>query len=554
MQNQKIEQLNISVAIFLLYGLSEQTTEIWNKKWKYSKTWENDFINEVELFSSEEIQEKYEEFLNNFSDNTSLVFDLKRNRFTDYGSKNEEIRRVKEQYVRLEDERILEYNKKNNSNFINKKTINSLIYPSDLSFINISIDCDEMEFSLSENRLFDSKMFDFLDKLKLISKISEIKKVSISKNNSSNIKIEDKSYLQFYNENKDIDYKEYSNRFKSSYFLKKTGIESIKTLYEANVLISSDGSAIIPMYNIENSIAFNPENIKSYQNIKKTFSGEFIKLFNGNSSNCFLNFNKDTDLKSNKIFIGEGVATCLSIKKMIKGQNTIICAFNADNLVKVVKELSLKYPTLEIVVCCDKDKVRFKYLENNFIPNEIKLGKGFFILKDILRECDNIKNIKFTYPEFNDSIDNSTIISYLNSGHKRMAYSKDIGRSDFNDLNLNIEKSLSNLNNPLDLNIENIENLKFKISIENQLGHSKVLSNNLLNVIPLIKNENLIEMATNIINNKDFRDDFYESFGDSGIKSLINKIESKEIIEQIILKTKDNINDKNIEGDFYGIK
>ena len=39
-QKKEYEQLNISVAIFLLYSLNKDLTEIWDKKWKYSKDWE----------------------------------------------------------------------------------------------------------------------------------------------------------------------------------------------------------------------------------------------------------------------------------------------------------------------------------------------------------------------------------------------------------------------------------------------------------------------------------------------------------------------------------
>ena len=84
-QKKEYEQLNISVAIFLLYSLNKDLTEIWDKKWKYSKDWEEQFFNKLNSIPPEEVEEKYNNFLDIFAGDSSIVFDLKRNRFTDYG-------------------------------------------------------------------------------------------------------------------------------------------------------------------------------------------------------------------------------------------------------------------------------------------------------------------------------------------------------------------------------------------------------------------------------------------------------------------------------------
>ena len=522
-QKKEYEQLNISVAIFLLYSLNKDLTEIWDKKWKYSKDWEEQFFNKLNSIPPEEVEEKYNNFLDIFAGDSSIVFDLKRNRFTDYGSKNKDIRDLKERYSNQEDQRINEYNKKTGKDIKNNRKINALIYPLDLSFVKIKVDDYGMEFELAENILFDNKMYGFLDKIKEVKSISELRNVSIIKNNSKMIESEDKPYSEYFNENKNISFKEYSDRYKKSYFFKKNGVEALKSLYEANVIITSDGSSIIPMSNINNFNNFNCENINSYQNIKNIGDNNFFKLFNGSSSNCFIKLNKQNPAnnQTKRVFVGEGMATCLSIQKMINNSSDVICAFNADNLVKVVKELSDKYgDKVEIIVCCDKDKPKIKYNNyDSYYPSEVNIGKGFLILKDIINLIGENK-VKFTYPEFNNKIDNTSIILHLSKEYQKLCYSNDFGRSDFNDGNLNLTNSINNLNNPEYLNEENLSKINFSTVVIDKDNNEKIVECKSIDMVNNFKKIVLESLMKNLNDDKNFKRDFIKTYGEEGINKL----------------------------------
>lgn len=521
---KKYQQLNISVAIFLLYNLDKDLSDIWKQKWKFSKNWENDFIEKLNKIPQDTIEEKYNEFLDIFSGDGSVVFDTKRNRFTDYGSKNDDIKKVKEGYFLKEDLRIKEYNEKNNKNIKNNKKINALIYPVDLAFFDIKVDDYGMEFDLAENILFDNKMFSFLDKVKECENIKNLKNVSIIKSSDKTIEQEDKKFIEYYNDNKNISFSEYKSRFLKSYFFKKNGLEALNSLYEANVILTKDGSSIIPMSNINTFTSFNPENINSYQNIKNTGNGTFFKLFSGSSSGCFIKFNKQkNDQQIKRVYIGEGVATCLSAQKLIDNSSDFICAFNADNLVKVTKELYEKYKDkVEIVVCVDKDKQRVKYEKvNDFFPKEFSIGKGFSVLENLINEIGE-NNLKFACPEFIKNIDNTTIELKLSDDYRKLCYSKGFDRSDFNDSNLNLENSKNNLINPQILNYDNFNNLKFNLLIDEheikEFKISELKDNSIKESLNKIYFSNLIE----VLKNENIKKEFIDTFGNEGLNKIIN--------------------------------
>lgn len=529
-ENKKdYEQLNISVAIFLLYYLDKDLTDIWNKKWKFSKDWEKDFFCKLNSISLHEIEEKYDDFIEIFSDDSSIVFDTKRNRFTDYGSKNDDIKKVKEAFVLNEDIRLNEYNKKNGTDYKNNKKVNSLIYPVDLSFIKINIDDYGMEFEIAENVLFDKKMFQFLDKIKECELIKNIKNVSISKNNSKSMEVENKSFIEYFNENKNISDNEYLDRFKKSYFYKKNGIEALNTLKSSNVIFTDDGSSIIPMSKIDNFNDFKPENIVSYQNIKTVGEGEYFKLFCGSSANSFIKLNKNNELNNGikRVYIGEGMATCLSSQKLLDGNYDVICAFNADNLVKVVEDLYNKYQDkVEIIVCCDKDKPKLKY-NDFYFPIEVKVGKGFLILDNIINLIGNDK-IKFALPVFENNIDNSTLKLQLSNGYRKLCYTEDFGRSDFNDKGLDLEQSKNNLLNPSLLNSTNLNNVNFSILIEDNGNKNIEISK----IEKLKNNESISEFKkivikdtfNKLVNDHEYESDFIDLYGVNGLQKILEKV------------------------------
>lgn len=528
-EKREYEQLNISVAIFLLYYLNKDLTEIWNKKWKYSKEWEKDFFSKLNSISSNEIEDLYNDFLDNFSDDSSIVFDLKRNRFTDYGSKNEDIKNVKEAFVLKEDIRLNEYNKKNGTDYKNNKKVNSLIYPVDLSFIKINIDDYGMDFELAENILFDKKMFQFLDQIKECELIQNLKNVSISKNNNKSMEVENKPFIDYFNENKNISDKDYLERFKKSYFYKKNGIEALIPLKKANVIFTEDGSSIIPMSKIDNFNDFKPENINSYQNIKTVGEGEYFKLFCGSSANSFIKLNKQNELNNEikRVYIGEGMATCLSSQQLLDNNYDVICAFNADNLVKVVEDIYNKYNNkIEIIICCDKDKPKLKY-NQFYYPEELKIGKGFLVLDNLINLIGENK-LKFALPVFENNIDNTTVKLQLGNGYNKLCYTEDFGRSDFNDKGLDIEKSKNNLLTPTLLNSNNLNNVNYSILIEDNETQNIEIS-----TIEKSKNNEIIndfkkivikDTFNKIINDQEFENDFIDIYGVNGFQKILNKI------------------------------
>lgn len=529
---KNLEQLNIAVAIFLFYNLSDKATEIWNNKFKHSKNWENDFISEISLFSEDEINSRYEDFLEIFAGDGSVVFDLKKNRFTDYGAKNDDIRKVKEAYINQENSRIHDYNLKNGTNFENKMVANSLIYPVDLAFIKIDVDSYGMEFSLAENILFKTNMFKLIDRIKELDQIKSIKNVAIDTKSIKNTTVQNKKFVEFYEENK-ISFPEYKARFEKSYFLSKNGESCLKTLYESNVILTKDGDAIIPMSKTSNVSHFNPEDIIAYQNITKSFDDKYVKLFTGNSSNSFIQLDKN-DLSNNnqKIYVGEGMATCLSIKQMLNGDDaSIVCAFNADNLVKVVEDLKSQNPNSKIVVCTDKDKSKVSYDRNStkYVPDNISPGKGFLVLKNIIERIGE-NNVYFALPVFKDNIDNSTLVHYQSGNYKKMCYSVDISRSDYNDKNLNIEKSLDGLTNPKQLNNHEVSQIPMYIEVVSDYGN-KIIKTSIesSDVIKDLKKEFVDGLAYNLLKSPNLMTEFLRDFGNDGLNKLIEKTNNSEL-------------------------
>lgn len=549
-ENSTIEKLNISVAMFLLYGTNdEKINEIWEKKWKYSKTWEFDLINEIKRIPESVLNEKYENFMELFNDDSSISFDLKKNRFTDYGLKGDEIRLVKSEFSQLEDLRINKFNEDSGRAIKNNSSVNSLIYPSDLAFISIKVSDFDVSYSLSENKAFTSKMFDILDALKQIDAVKNLKEFVLTKNKIgiNEQKIE-KSFLEHYNENKDITKNEYLERYKKSYFLNKNGIESVRSVYESNVILTKDGTAIIPMSDISNSSSFNPDSIKAYQNIVKGFDGSYAKLFTSGAMGKFISFNGEVckEKQPEKIFIGEGVATCLSIKKMLKDESLVVCAFNADNLIKVVSEINNIYDgKVEIIVCADKDKVDLKY-DNKFLPSDIKAGKGYRILESIV-DINKNNNLKFTYAEFKDGVDKSSVELKLDSSFKKLLYKCNLDRSDFNDNDINVEKTLLNLKNPKNIDFDEIKKIPVSIIVSKKDNSEKIIISDIKNIVNVSKQEYLIDLSENLLNNSDLLLKFNEKYGDSGINSLLAKLDNKYVDKLLIEQLSSKITDKNME-------
>lgn len=557
--NKEFKQFNVYVLMFVLYGLDKELTDIWDSKWKKSKTWEEDFFNKLKSFTPEQINEAYNDFLDISSGDSSVVIDTKRNRYTDYGSKGEDISKIKQAFYNIEESRISKLNSEKGFNLENKVMVNSLIYPIDLAYIKLKTDSYGIEFELSETPVFQKNMFSILDKLKELDNLKEMQNVSIIKGKNLDLNIHDKkSFSEYYKENNNISKSEYIARYKKSYFFKKNGIDSLETIKNSNIQFTKDGAAIIPMYKIDELNKFNPENITSYQHIFEQKEGGHFKLFVGNSSEMCIKIDKTNLLDSNnnspkKVYVAEGLATSLSIQEILDNKSDVICAFNADNLVKVVKNLVDKFDgKVEIIVCMDRDKPKLQFDNlNSFYPNGLSLGKGTRILEDIISQVGENK-VFFSTPVFENNIDNSTVDIYLDSNFKKGAYSKDRDRSDYNDKNLDVVKSKIILENPYSLNNENMGNIQQVINVikgdsEKQLSLSLKNINNLTN---LIKREFLKDTMLSL-ENEENRTKFVKEFGDNSILKIIDLAKQNNVIISENLsnfrKNIDKENDKQLQ-------
>ena len=95
-----------------------------------------------------------------------------------------------------------------------------------------------------------------------------------------------------------------------------------------------------------------------------------------------------------EIYITEGYATGMSIKKAMN--KTVICAFNANNLVPVAKMFKEKYPQARIVICADNDQ----FPSDKYPKNKKWVNTGI----DRATQAAGETGAEMYYPEFDEDM------------------------------------------------------------------------------------------------------------------------------------------------------
>ncbi|MDP1574150.1 MAG: DUF3987 domain-containing protein [Coxiellaceae bacterium] len=140
----------------------------------------------------------------------------------------------------------------------------------------------------------------------------------------------------------------------------------------------SDNRLIVPLYGIDNQL-------HSLQFI--SVDGDKRFLLGGAVTGNYFPIGNDKTPKD-RIYIGEGVATCITIHEVTGC--AVACAFNCGNLLPVAQIMRTKYPDAEVILAADNDI---------YTPNNPGLSKA--------KEAANAVNAKLIYPDFTN-IDTST--------------------------------------------------------------------------------------------------------------------------------------------------
>lgn len=129
-------------------------------------------------------------------------------------------------------------------------------------------------------------------------------------------------------------------------YLARKGIEIPRGL---RIHAASDGTQLlaVPMWSFDHAAAPQLTNI---QMIDPTGSKRFLKA--GRVERTFFSLKGDTSI----IIICEGVATGFSIWKATGA--SVVCAFNANNLVDVAKEFALHRPLAKLMIAGDNDVIQ----------------------------------------------------------------------------------------------------------------------------------------------------------------------------------------------------
>ncbi len=110
----------------------------------------------------------------------------------------------------------------------------------------------------------------------------------------------------------------------------------------------ADGAIIVPMmrYDFDKPVMVGKQQIEA--DGSKKFSGGMDK----HGAACRLG---DVPTDGDTIIIGEGYATCLSLRMAISHVDTVYVAFDTSGLLPVAKILRAKYPNSPILFCADDD-------------------------------------------------------------------------------------------------------------------------------------------------------------------------------------------------------
>jgi phage/plasmid primase-like uncharacterized protein len=126
--------------------------------------------------------------------------------------------------------------------------------------------------------------------------------------------------------------------------------KKLSGLHGARIHINEAGHAVllVPMRDIDGKL-WNVTRIYG-----KTFeSGNKFVLAGGKKRGLFHIID---GMSSDKTYVCEGFATAASVFEALQGESDVVCAFDAGNLVEVVKEFKKHHPHRILIVCGDDDR------------------------------------------------------------------------------------------------------------------------------------------------------------------------------------------------------
>lgn len=393
------------------------------------------------------------------------------------------------------------------------------------------------------------------------------------------MKEHENSYLNLVDEYKNILLKDKEQFYLNSYFSRKN-TNSKFLLKMKDIIFDKKGHSYIPLIKLTTDSS---KEITGYQIIPKF--GD--KIFQGSpTGSCFI-LNKEQDLFLNKIdlnkkkiYLAEGMATAISIFKLLEENEQVVCTFNSGNLKQIYKDI-LKNKTLEnheIIICPDIDAPMYKHA-----TNELKMGAGW----SSLFELNEIKNNKesnpyniatfVSKPIFPDLFRNDVIIysmleNYIYTGKDLLIGSY----SDFNDIenefkscdNFNeiLEKNKNSLKNPISLNNLVTQIVDSPIIVLNDIGDSQVndlkelvkRNNNNYDLLKCYYDENngnIEEISNDFLNSNEFQIT-KRIFSNSDLEEIklaktkflitVKLIDQNKFKESVVSTIQENIKQKKI--------
>lgn len=528
--NSLKKKLDINFLISYLF-FDERNKEI------LSKINSQNYKQSLDLIKNNDFDEdNFKEYIHSLEYKSSFMIS-KENKFIDYGTNND----------------LFSIDKGANKGDKAYKDIYDLIAFDIDKDLNLSFSNNKMPFKQVQEMflmIYQSEAFQSFEKnIECQNLLKNIKKMG-GEYSKEKILEHKNNFQEISKSNEKVLLKEKNENYLNSYFFRKN--EGSKFLLKMKDLVfDKNGATFIPLTKLIPD-AENKNEITGYQMIPKF--GD--KIFQGSpTGSCFI-FNKQEDSYLNKIdankkkiYLSEGMATAVSIFKMLDEKEQVICAFNSGNLKQIYKDIlsNEKFKNHEVVICIDIDSPIVKKESKEF-----KLGAGWNSLFELLELNNNSKtnpyNIQASvskpiFPELfrNDTIIYSTLENDIYSG-------KDLLKGSFSDFN-DIENEFKNsdqydliLNNnkksllePVCLNEDIIKIVDSPIIIVNDIGDEKV--NNLKDIV--VRNNHNFDIINHIyndeLNSKNFDQLLNEKYGENSNKMKQQFLNSNEhkIIKEI---------------------
>lgn len=392
----------------------------------------------------------------------------------------------------------------------------------------LSLKKDPMQFSLAK------KILELISKSELNNYVNDYLKQAKFKNliinNSKFTPKQRQEKVEYFDKilskYQTLSFNEKKSLFNESYFFKKNGEDAFNFFNQyINIGFYKNKNT-----NKVNSLVklINDKGETVFQDIgeKKIFSG-----FGSSGVNLIFNDkNRDRD----RIYLTEGLGNVFDLYKLTKEKYPICCGFNCGNLSKVVDKL-YKDGYKEIVIATDLDNIDFEVNKEKQIKI-LKRGAGVEKLYDLINQVNEINSInenklylKFSLPIFKDNISNSSIIvSKYNLNKENQCKQINLKSfSDFNDIDRNdtniVNKNINSLLNPLDLTVDNLDKISYKIILLNYWDDKLCLDENIKinnNIVDFYNNKKEID---NLTKNSSFLR-FIDKCNNDDVKIKINTV------------------------------